>query len=62
LRLHRLVLLALGAAAVARVLRRRRSVEFVDVHFEDGSSVRLARGTEARDLLDDAHAILETAR
>ena len=52
----------LGAVAVAGVLRRRRPVEFVDVNFEDGSSVRLARGTEARDLLDDAYEILEIAR
>jgi hypothetical protein len=62
LRPRRVVLLLLGAAAAISVLRRRRPTEFVDVQFEDGSSVRLARGVEARDLLDDAAAILDAAR
>jgi hypothetical protein len=34
----------------------------VDVQFEDGSSVRMSRGVEARDLLDDARAMLEAIR
>jgi hypothetical protein len=55
---RRLVLLLLGVAT-AVVLLRRQADEFVDVEFEDGSSVRLSRGPEARDLLDDARAILD---
>ncbi|MGH3080883.1 MAG: hypothetical protein ACRDNH_07080 [Gaiellaceae bacterium] len=55
------VLLLLGAAAAISVLRRRRPTEFVDVQFEDGSGVRLVRGVEAGDLLDDAAAILDAA-
>jgi hypothetical protein len=42
------------------VLRRLRPAEFVEVQFEDGAAVRLTRGIEADDLLDDAYAILET--
>ena len=55
----RLVLLLLGIAAVL-LLRRRRAVEFVEVEFADGAAIRLTSGVEARDLLDDARAILET--
>jgi hypothetical protein len=62
LRPRSVVFLLLGAAAAFTVLRRRRPTEFVDVQFDDGSSVRLARGIEAGDLLDDADAILEAAR
>ena len=62
MRLRSLVLVLLGAAAAITVLRRRRRPEFVDVQFDDGSSLRLAGGVEARDLLDDADAILEAAR
>ena len=62
MRLRSVLLLFLGAAAAIAVVRRRRRPEFVDVQFEDGSSVRLAGGVEARDLLDDADAILEAAR
>jgi hypothetical protein len=53
-----LILVAVGAAVV--LLRRRPPSKFVDVHFDDGSTIRLTRGPEARDLLDDADAILET--
>jgi hypothetical protein len=53
-----LILVAVGAGVV--LLRRRRPSKFVDVHFDDGSTIRLTRGPEARDLLDDADAILET--
>jgi hypothetical protein len=62
LRLRSLVLLLLGAAATISVLRRRRPSEFVDARFEDGSTIRLAGGVEARDVLDDVYAILEAAR
>jgi hypothetical protein len=59
MRLRNAVLLLLGIAA-AVVLFRRREIERVDVHFDDGSAFRFTRGHEARDLLDDAHAILES--
>jgi hypothetical protein len=57
--MRRFVLLALGTAGALVVLRRRRDTEFVDVQFEDGATIRFARGIEAGDLLDDAYAILE---
>jgi hypothetical protein len=60
MRLRRLVLVLLGIAGLLGVLRRLRPAEFVEVHFEDGAAVRLTRGIEADDLLDDAYAILET--
>jgi hypothetical protein len=57
----RSVVLVLGAIAVAiGVLRRRSPAEYVDVHFDDGSTVRLTDGPEARDLLDDVYAVFET--
>jgi hypothetical protein len=59
--MRRLALLLLAAAAAVVLLRRREPKEFVDVEFEDGSSVRLARGIEADGLLDDVYAILEAA-
>jgi hypothetical protein len=58
---RRLVLLLLGIAAAVSLLRRRRAAEFVEVEFEDGAAIRLTSGVEARDLLDDARAILVTA-
>jgi hypothetical protein len=61
LRTRRLLLLLLGIAAAVAVLRRRQPSEFVDVQFEDGSSIRLSGGPDAQDLLDDAHAILDAA-
>jgi hypothetical protein len=60
MRLRRLVLVVLGIVGLLGVLRRLRPAEFVAVQFEDGASIRLTRGIEARDLLDDAYAILET--
>jgi hypothetical protein len=55
------VVLILGAIAVGiGVLRRRTPSEYVDVHFEDGSTIRLTDGPEARDLLDDVYAVLDT--
>jgi hypothetical protein len=56
-----LALLLLGIVAAAGLLRRRRPTQFVEVQFDDGSSVRLTTGPEARDLLDDAHAVLDLA-
>jgi hypothetical protein len=52
-----LVLLAL-AAAIVFVLRRAPS-EHVDVHFDDGSTIRLATGPEATELLGDVYAVLD---
>jgi hypothetical protein len=60
MRLRRLVLVVLGIVGLLGVLLRLRPAEFVAVQFEDGASIRLTRGIEARDLLDDAYAILET--
>lgn len=60
MRLRRLVLVVLGIVGLLGLLRRLRPAEFVGVQFEDGASIRLSRGIEARDLLDDAYAILET--
>jgi hypothetical protein len=60
-RLRNVVLVLAAIAAAIGLLRRRLTSEYVDVHFEDGSTIRLARGPEARDLLDDAQAVLETA-
>jgi len=59
MRPRRLALVLLAIAGLVAVLRRRRPTEFVDVQFEDGATVRLARGIEARDLLDDVYAIFE---
>jgi hypothetical protein len=60
-RLRSVVLLSLGALLVLGLLRRRAPSEFVDVDFEDGSAIRLARSPEANDLLEDAYTILERA-
>jgi hypothetical protein len=60
MRLRSLVLGVLAVAGLLGVLRGLRPTEFVAVQFEDGASIRLSRGIEARDLLDDAYAILET--
>jgi hypothetical protein len=60
MRLRSLLLVVLGIVSLLGLLRRLRPAEFVAVQFEDGASIRLSRGIEARDLLDDAHAILET--
>ncbi len=59
--MRRLLVLALAAAVAASLLRRRRPSEFVEVQFEDGSSIRFSAGPEAQDLLDDANAILAAA-
>lgn len=62
MRLRKLLLLVLGAATLVVFVRRRRPADFVDVEFEDGSSIRFERGPEASDLVDDAYAILDAAR
>jgi hypothetical protein len=54
-----LVLVLLGVAAGIVFLRRRTPSEYVDVHFEDGSTIRLTIGPETADLLDDVHAVLD---
>jgi hypothetical protein len=59
--MRRALVLLCGVAAAIVLLRRRQPSEFVDVQFEDGSSMRLSAGPEAQDLLDDAYAILELA-
>lgn len=59
--MRRLVLLLLGVFAAIGLLRRRHPTAFVDVDFDDGSSLRLTAGAEAEDLLDDARAILDVA-
>lgn len=60
MRFRSLVLILVGLGAAIGLLRRHPPSEFVDVHFDDGSTIRLTKGPEARDLLDDADAILET--
>jgi hypothetical protein len=60
-RVRRLILVPVAIAGLLGVIRRRRTAEFVEVEFEDGAAVRLTTGVEARDLLDDAHAIVQTA-
>jgi hypothetical protein len=60
-RARRAAFVVLAIVAALFVLRGRRRTELVDVQFDDGSSVRLTTGAEARDLLDDAHAIVEIA-
>jgi hypothetical protein len=61
MRPRRFLLVLLVSAGVLSALRRRRDTESVDVQFEDGSTVRLTRGIEARDLLDDVYSILDRA-
>jgi hypothetical protein len=39
--------------------RAMRPKEYVDVVYEDASLLRLERGVEAEDLLDDARELLE---
>jgi hypothetical protein len=60
-RAPRVVFVFLAVVAAIVVLRGRRRTELVDVQFDDGSSMRLTTGAEARDLLDDARAIVEIA-
>jgi hypothetical protein len=53
--------LALLLAAVAGFLLWRRSTrpgDYVETLYDDGSALRLERGVEADDLLDDARELL----
>jgi hypothetical protein len=59
MRARRLVLVLLALAAIV-LLRRRRTREYVDVHFDDGATIRLTSGREAEDLLEDAYAALDS--
>jgi hypothetical protein len=59
MRRRSLLLIGLGVLAVFGVLRRRAPGRYVDLQYEDGSTIRVARGPEARDLLDDAERIVE---
>jgi hypothetical protein len=56
---RRVVLLLLAVAALIGLARRRRSEDFVEVDYDDGSSLRMGRGAEARDLLGDAEELVE---
>jgi hypothetical protein len=60
MRLPRLFVLLLAAAAAIAFLRRRARAEYVDVHFDDGSTIRLTGGPERRELIADAYAVLDT--
>jgi hypothetical protein len=55
------VLLLIAVTAALVLLLRRAPSEYVEVHFDDGSTIRLTGGPETRDLLDDVYAALDTA-
>jgi len=55
---RRIVLLLGGLAAVLLWRRAGGTGERVDVVYDDGSLLRLDRGVEASDLLDDAGELL----
>jgi hypothetical protein len=57
MRARNLILIAVALVAGVFLLRRRAR-EYVEVEFDDGSSLRFESAAEARDLLDDASAIL----
>jgi hypothetical protein len=59
MRFRSLALVLLGIVAAIVLLRRRTPSEYVDVHFDDDSTIRLTRGPEAQDLLDDAYAVFD---
>ncbi len=61
MRRRSLLLVGLGVLAVFGLLRRRAPSRYVDVQYDDGSTMRVSRGPEARDLLDDAERIVEVA-
>jgi hypothetical protein len=58
-RARRLLLLLLGAAALVWLARKREPAEYVEVDYDDGSSIRFGRGAEAKDLLRDADELVE---
>jgi hypothetical protein len=55
---RRVVLLLAALAAVLLWRRAAKPAEHVDVLYDDGSLLRLDRGVEAEDLLDDARELL----
>lgn len=55
---RRVILLLAALAAVLFWRRAARRAERVDVLYDDGSLLRLDRGVEAEDLLDDARELL----
>jgi hypothetical protein len=59
-RARSLVLVLIALVATFALLRRRRRPEYVDVHFDDGATIRLTSGREAENLLDDAYAALDS--
>jgi hypothetical protein len=59
-RLRSLVRALLAVATLIVLFRRRTPPEYVDVHFDDGATIRLTSGREADDLLDDAYAALDS--
>lgn len=60
MRLRNVVLVLVAIAAAIVLLRRRTPSEYVDIHFDDGSTIRLSDGPEAQGLLDDVYAVLDT--
>jgi hypothetical protein len=56
---RRVTLLLAAVAAVLLWRRAARPSEHVDAVYEDGSLLRLERGVEADDLLNDARELLE---
>lgn len=58
MRRRSLVLLLAGLTAVLLWRRAAGSGERVDVVYDDGSLLRLERGVEANDILDDARELL----
>jgi hypothetical protein len=59
MRRRSLVLVLVAVAAVIVFLRRRTPSEYVDVHFDDGSTIRLTTGPETAELIDDVQAVLD---
>ena len=55
---RRVTLLLAAAAAIFLWRRAARPEEHVDALYDDGSLLRLKRGVEADDLLDDARRLL----
>jgi len=56
--MHKLALLLAAVAVVVLWRRRSRSDAYVDVVYDDGSVLRLERGVEADDLLNDTRELL----
>jgi hypothetical protein len=59
MRRRSLVLVLVAVAAAIVFLRRRTPSEYVDVHFDDGSTIRLTTGPETAELLQDVQAVLD---